>query len=67
VHLCGRQNWLFESTKFITELGVVPSIVDLVAMYCYNNGVIAQAKEPRSHQLSKDILKQLYLIKESQK
>jgi hypothetical protein len=35
--------------KFITELGVVPSILDLVALYNDNNGVIAQAKEPRSH------------------
>jgi hypothetical protein len=26
--------------KFITELGVIPSIVDPVALYCDNNGVI---------------------------
>ncbi|XP_057996503.1 secreted RxLR effector protein 161-like [Hevea brasiliensis] len=32
--------------KFITELGVVPSIVDPVTLYCDNNGAIAQAKEP---------------------
>jgi hypothetical protein len=35
--------------KFIIELGVVPSIVDLVAKYYDNNGVIAQTKETRSH------------------
>jgi hypothetical protein len=35
--------------KFITKLGVVPSIIDLVVMYNDNNGVIAQAKELRSH------------------
>src|SRR5262249_7282846 len=31
--------------KFITELGVVPSIVDPVLLLCDNNGAIAQAKE----------------------
>ena len=50
--------------KFITELGVVPSIVDLVNLFCDNNGAIAQAKEPRSHQKSKHILKRFHLIRE---
>ena len=36
--------------KFLLELGVVPSIIDPVLVYCDNNGAIAQAKEPRSHQ-----------------
>ena len=36
--------------KFITDLEVVPSITNPVDVYCYNNGAIAQAKEPRSHQ-----------------
>ncbi|KAI5435756.1 hypothetical protein KIW84_022256 [Lathyrus oleraceus] len=36
--------------KFISELGIVPSIVDPIGLYCDNNGAIAQAKEPRSHQ-----------------
>ncbi|KAK8559181.1 hypothetical protein V6N12_042463 [Hibiscus sabdariffa] len=40
--------------KFITELGVIPSISDAVDLYCDNNGAIAQAKEPRSHQRSGD-------------
>ena len=43
--------------KFVTELGVVPSIVNPVELYCDNNGAIAQAKEPRSHQRSKHILR----------
>jgi len=46
---------------------VVPSIIDLVALYCDNNGAIAQAKEPKSHQWSKNILRQFYFIKESLK
>ncbi|KAK8715337.1 hypothetical protein V6N13_042673 [Hibiscus sabdariffa] len=50
--------------KFITELGVVPSISDAMELYCDNNGAIAQAKEPRSHQRSKHILRRFHLIRE---
>ena len=50
--------------KFITELGVVPSISNPVDLYCDNNGAIAQAKEPRSHQRSKHILRRYHLIRE---
>ncbi|KAK8973763.1 hypothetical protein V6N11_061854 [Hibiscus sabdariffa] len=50
--------------KFITGLGVIPSISDVVDLYCDNNGTIAQAKEPRSHQRSKHILRRFHLIRE---
>ncbi|KAK9024988.1 hypothetical protein V6N11_064889 [Hibiscus sabdariffa] len=50
--------------KFVTELGVVPSISDALELYCDNNGAIAQAKEPRSHQRSKYILRRFHLIRE---
>ena len=50
--------------KFISALGVVPSIADPVDLYCDNNGAIAQAKEPRSHQRSKHILRRYHLIRE---
>ncbi|KAK8600824.1 hypothetical protein V6N12_050672 [Hibiscus sabdariffa] len=50
--------------KFITELGVIPSISDAMDLYCDNNGAIAQAKEPRSHQRSKHILRRFHLIRE---
>ncbi|KAK8705149.1 hypothetical protein V6N13_048757 [Hibiscus sabdariffa] len=50
--------------KFVTELGVVPSISDAMELYCDNNGAIAQAKEPRSHQRSKHILRRFNLIQE---
>ena len=50
--------------KFITGLGVVPSISDPMGLYCDNNGAIAQAKEPRSHQRSKHILRRYHLIRE---
>ena len=50
--------------KFITGLGIVPSISDLVDLYCDNNGAIAQAKESRSYQWSKHILRHYHLIRE---
>ena len=50
--------------KFVSELEVVPSIADPVELYCDNNGAIAQAKEPRSHQRSKHILRRFHLIRE---
>ena len=50
--------------KFITELGVVPSIVHPILLYCDNNGAIAQAKEPWSHQRSKHVFMRYHLIRE---
>ena len=50
--------------KFITDLEVVPSITNPVDVYCDNNGAIAQAKEPISHQRSKHILRRYHLIRE---
>ena len=43
---------------------MVPSITNPVHVYCDNNGAIAQAKEPRSHQRSKHILRRYHLIRE---
>jgi hypothetical protein len=48
--------------KFISDLGIVPSIVDPIELQCDNNGAITQAKEPRSHQRSKHILRRYHLI-----
>ncbi|KAL0444836.1 UNVERIFIED_CONTAM: Retrovirus-related Pol polyprotein from transposon TNT 1-94 [Sesamum latifolium] len=39
--------------NYIQELGVVPSIVEPVVIFCDNNRAIAHAKEPRSHHRSK--------------
>ena len=50
--------------KFITELGVVPSALDPVELYCDNSGAVAQAKEPRSHQKSKHIERRYHLIRD---
>jgi hypothetical protein len=50
--------------KFISELGVVPSVYSPLDLYCDNSGAIAQAKEPKSHQKSKHILRRYHLIRE---
>ena len=50
--------------KFITELGVAPSLVDPVLLYYDSSGAIAQAKEPKAHQRTKHILRRYHLIRE---
>ena len=43
---------------------MVPRIVDMIPLYCHNNGAIAQAKEPWSHQRFKHVLRRYHLIRE---
>ncbi|VFQ66164.1 unnamed protein product [Cuscuta campestris] len=50
--------------KFIFELRVVPSINDPIPLFCDNTGAIAQAKEPRSHQKTKHIVRRYHIIRE---
>ena len=49
--------------KFITELGVAPSLVGPVLLYCESSGAIAQAKESKAHQRTKHILRRYHLIR----
>jgi hypothetical protein len=49
---------------FISELGVVPSALDPMVIYCDNNGAIANSKEPRSHENSKHIKRRFHSIRE---
>ena len=50
--------------KFITELGVIPSIAKPVVLYCDNSGAVAQAKEPREHHKSKHVMRKFHIIRE---
>jgi hypothetical protein len=50
--------------KFIIKLDVVPSIVYPIALYYDNNEAIAQAKKPRSYQISKHVLRRFHLIRD---
>ena len=50
--------------EFITELGVVPSALDPMSIYCDNMGAIANAQEPRSHKKLKHIKLHFHAIRE---
>ena len=50
--------------RFITELGVVPSALDPLTIYCDNMGAIANAQEPRSHKKLKHIKLHFHAIRE---
>ncbi|KAM1208794.1 hypothetical protein ACFX2J_014409 [Malus domestica] len=53
----------FWMKKFITKLGVVPTITSPVTLYCDNSGVIAQAKEPIAHQKNKHFDRRFNIIR----
>ena len=48
--------------KFITELGVAPSVDGPILLYCDSTGAIIQAKEPKAHQWRKHILRRFHMI-----
>ena len=50
--------------EFMTKLGVVPSALDTMAIYCDNTGAIANAREPRCHKNSKHIKRHFHIIHE---
>ena len=50
--------------RFLIELGVFPNAPSPLNIHCDNNGVIAQAKEPRNHQKNKHVLWKFHLIRE---
>ncbi|KAK1644575.1 hypothetical protein QYE76_062380 [Lolium multiflorum] len=50
--------------RFIVELGVVPSALDPLIIYCDKMGAIANAQEPRSHKRLKHIKLRYHSIRE---
>ena len=50
--------------KFVSKLGLVPSIESAVPLFCDNNGAIALANELKSHQKSKHIERRYHVIRE---
>ncbi|KAK1631034.1 hypothetical protein QYE76_005349 [Lolium multiflorum] len=50
--------------RFIVELGVVPSALDPLVIFCDNMGAIANAQEPRSHKRLKHIKLRYHSIRE---
>jgi hypothetical protein len=51
--------WIIKS---VAELGVIPSVSSPVDLYCDNSGAIAEAKESRSYQKSKHVLRHYHFI-----
>jgi hypothetical protein len=49
---------------FTTDLGVIPSALDPMEIYCDNNSAIANVKEPRSHKNSNHIQLRFHIIRE---
>ena len=50
--------------KFLEEIGVVPSALDPVEIYCDNSGIVAQAREPCSHHKTRHIERKYKLIQD---
>jgi hypothetical protein len=50
--------------KFVPELGIVPSASNPMDLCCDSSGAIVQAKEPRSYQKFKYVLRRYHLIRE---
>jgi hypothetical protein len=50
--------------EFISKLGVVPSALDPMVIYCDNIGAIANAQEPRSHKNFKHVKHHFHSIHE---
>jgi hypothetical protein len=50
--------------KFLSEVGVFPSVSSPLDLYCDNNGAIEQENELRNHQKKKHVLWTFHLIRE---
>ena len=50
--------------QFMTDLGVVPSALNPITLFCDNTGAIALAKEPRFHKKSRHIKRRFNLIRD---
>ena len=50
--------------KFISDLGVVPSVENGIVLHCDSQGAIAQSKVSRSHSKSKHVLRKFHIILE---
>ena len=50
--------------NFLIDLEVVPTAQSAITLYCDNSGVVANAKEPRSHKRGKHIERKYHLLRE---
>ena len=61
----------YEATKevvwlcnFLTDRQVAPKVQELMTLYCDNNGVVTNSKEPRSHKRGKHFERRYHLLRE---
>ena len=50
--------------QFMMDLGVVPSALNPIALFCDNTGAIALAKEPRFHKKTRHVKRCFNLIRD---
>ena len=50
--------------NFLMDLEVIPTAQSAITLHCDNSGVVANAKEPRSHKRGKHIKRKYHLIRE---
>ena len=50
--------------EFMTDLGVVPSALNPMTLFCDNTGAIALAKEPRFHKRTRHIKRRFNSIRD---
>ena len=50
--------------NFLRDLEVIPNLEQPMLVYCDNSGMVANRKEPRSHQRGKHIEKKFHLIRD---
>ena len=50
--------------KFLMELGVVPDAVRLIVLFCGNNGVVTNSKEPRYTIGLRHVERKFHLVRE---
>jgi len=50
--------------QFLDGLKVVPSAQDPITLYCDNNGTIFQAREPKSSNKSRHVLRKFHVIRD---
>ncbi|MFC0083216.1 Ty1/Copia family ribonuclease HI, partial [Aciditerrimonas ferrireducens] len=50
--------------SFVSQLGIVQSSADPALLFCDNTAAVTLAKEPRSHQRTKHILRKFHLLRD---
>lgn len=53
-----------DKKKFLLSLEIIFSALEVITLYCNNNGEVANVKEPRNHQCGKYIDIKVILIRD---